>query len=106
MNRNTVLLAGVIFLAVVAVVGIIVLRGKGSIRSSVKGPGGIGVEIQAEDRDTIHGQGARQKGVKAKEGALAEDRTGSGASQENVETEGKAVVRSLQPKGSSPSKKE
>lgn len=103
MDTTTIVVVAI--LACIVVAAFLVYRSKAHV--SLKGPGGVGLEIDASNQPT-GGPAAPVPGVQIEDatskrgGILAEDQTGKGAVVRRVEAEGDILASSTPPKDSSP----
>lgn len=85
MDNTTIIIVIAIFALVIIVVAIL-FRGK--IRASIKGPGGLGVDVEAANEPRQPAGGATIKGARSHGGGVeALDHTGQGASITDAEAE-------------------
>jgi len=95
----------VAILACIVVAAFLVYRSKA--RVSLKGPGGVGLEIDASNQPQT-GAAAPTPGVQIEDakttggGILAEDQTGKGAAIRHVEAKGDILASSTPPKDGGP----
>ena len=83
MDNTTIIIA---IFAVVIIVVAIIFRGK--ISASTKGPGDIGLDLEASNEPRQQTGGATVKGARSRSGSVeALDRTGQGASITDAEAE-------------------
>src|SRR5215218_935296 len=83
--------AGIFVLLVI----FIALRYRNRIKAGIKGPFGMGVDVEASNDQTAPNPGVTVSGAKSRAGGLrAEDRTGRGATVQDVETYGDIQVSS------------
>lgn len=98
MEGNAAIIVVGIFAFVIIVVALIYRK---SLKASIKGPGGLGLDVEASNESGKAQGGVQMTGVKAGRDIAADDRTGGGVSMNQVEA-GQDVQATSEDSGASP----